>query len=209
MMPVNVLHRLSIITVLVLMVVLGASRATAQTLDADCADFPTQADAQAELERNPSDPFDLDVDGDGIACEDGVLPSRTQSVWYVIATLAFILLISILWWILKKKRQREQVDLRHRIEQLSSNLQEAARVISNIEQEVRARRQLVAQLESDAERAKALSQLHREETEAIAQTLQIQLRAGERRAFRVNLWLTVSSFIAGIIATIAINALVD
>jgi hypothetical protein len=35
----------------------------------DCADFARQQDAQAVLERNPSDPNGLDADNDGIACE--------------------------------------------------------------------------------------------------------------------------------------------
>jgi micrococcal nuclease len=37
--------------------------------DSDCADFPSQAAAQAELGRDPSDPSGLDDDGDGQACE--------------------------------------------------------------------------------------------------------------------------------------------
>lgn len=37
--------------------------------DLDCADFASQADAQAALEEDPSDPHGLDADGDGIACE--------------------------------------------------------------------------------------------------------------------------------------------
>jgi hypothetical protein len=36
----------------------------------DCASFGSQESAQAELERNPSDPSNLDPDGDGQACED-------------------------------------------------------------------------------------------------------------------------------------------
>ena len=43
--------------------------ATAQTGDIDCADFDTQRQAQAELDRDPSDPNTLDTDDDGIACE--------------------------------------------------------------------------------------------------------------------------------------------
>ena len=42
--------------------------AHAQT-DLDCRDFTFQEDAQAVLNRNPSDPFRLDADHDGIACE--------------------------------------------------------------------------------------------------------------------------------------------
>ncbi|MGW2717640.1 excalibur calcium-binding domain-containing protein [Streptomyces sp. NPDC001492] len=43
--------------------------AHAQT-DVDCRDFAFQEDAQAVLNRDPSDPFRLDADHDGIACED-------------------------------------------------------------------------------------------------------------------------------------------
>src|SRR5918994_4021727 len=36
----------------------------------DCASFGSQESAQAELERDPSDPSNLDADNDGQACED-------------------------------------------------------------------------------------------------------------------------------------------
>ena len=35
----------------------------------DCADFDSQQEAQAELDRDPSDPSNLDADNDGEACE--------------------------------------------------------------------------------------------------------------------------------------------
>ena len=36
----------------------------------DCADFSTQEEAQAALNGDPSDPYGLDADSDGIACEE-------------------------------------------------------------------------------------------------------------------------------------------
>jgi hypothetical protein len=36
----------------------------------DCQSFGSQQSAHAELERNPSDPYNLDSDKDGQACED-------------------------------------------------------------------------------------------------------------------------------------------
>src|SRR5215207_8642153 len=39
----------------------------------NCSSFSTQEEAQAELDRDPSDPNNLDADNDGIACEE--LPS--------------------------------------------------------------------------------------------------------------------------------------
>ena len=50
--------------------VLLAGTTVAQTDQYDCASFGSQESAQAELERDPSDPSNLDADNDGIACED-------------------------------------------------------------------------------------------------------------------------------------------
>ncbi len=44
--------------------------AAAQVDQYDCASFGSQESAQAELERDPSDPSNLDPDGNGRACED-------------------------------------------------------------------------------------------------------------------------------------------
>ena len=38
--------------------------------DLDCANFVTQAEAQAAYDADPSDPNGLDADSDGIACEE-------------------------------------------------------------------------------------------------------------------------------------------
>lgn len=42
---------------------------TASAADLNCSDFATQQEAQAEYDRDPSDPNGLDRDDDGIACE--------------------------------------------------------------------------------------------------------------------------------------------
>jgi hypothetical protein len=44
--------------------------AYAQENQFDCASFGSQESAQAELERDPSDPNNLDTDDNGQACED-------------------------------------------------------------------------------------------------------------------------------------------
>lgn len=49
----------------------GGVRAAVAQQDLDCDDFATRADAQAELDSNPSDPNNLDADDDGEACEAG------------------------------------------------------------------------------------------------------------------------------------------
>lgn len=45
--------------------------------DYDCADFANQAEAQEYL--LPGDPYNLDGDGDGVACEDLPCPCSTES----------------------------------------------------------------------------------------------------------------------------------
>ncbi|MGY1601684.1 excalibur calcium-binding domain-containing protein [Geodermatophilus sp. SYSU D00815] len=47
----------------------ATTTSTAAVQDLNCSDFATQADAQAELTRDPTDPHNLDADNDGIACE--------------------------------------------------------------------------------------------------------------------------------------------
>jgi hypothetical protein len=45
--------------------------------DLNCADFTTRPDAQRELDRDRDDPHGLDVDGDGVACEQ--LPTTEET----------------------------------------------------------------------------------------------------------------------------------
>jgi hypothetical protein len=52
--------------------VAGTSAASAHRRDYDCADFATQAEAEEYL--LPGDPYNLDGDNDGIACEDNPCP---------------------------------------------------------------------------------------------------------------------------------------
>jgi hypothetical protein len=49
---------------------------SAQSDDLDCEDFETQEEAQAVLEDDPEDPYNLDPNQDGIAC--ALLPSDDQ-----------------------------------------------------------------------------------------------------------------------------------
>jgi hypothetical protein len=61
---------LALFALCLLSLLVFASAASAQEGQFDCASFGSQESAQAELERDPSDPFNLDPDGDGQACED-------------------------------------------------------------------------------------------------------------------------------------------
>jgi hypothetical protein len=45
--------------------------------DRNCTDFTTQPEAQRQLDRDRDDPHGLDVDGDGVACEQ--LPTTEET----------------------------------------------------------------------------------------------------------------------------------
>ena len=66
------MHRIAALSVVatcwVFCSLLLAGSATAQE-QYDCGDFDSQQEAQAELNRDPSDPNNLDADNEGIACD--------------------------------------------------------------------------------------------------------------------------------------------
>jgi Excalibur calcium-binding domain len=198
------MHRFAIVLATAVLLGLTPVSVSAQPGDLDCADFASQADAQAEFQRDPSDPHGLDPDGDGTACES-IVPSRDQFLVYIAAAIVLLGLLAALqlWWLARRGalRKEGEPDLRDRIKQLSTSLNTAASAISAIEQEVQARQQLVAQLEEDAERAEALARLHECEVQAVVQTLQLEFRRSERRSLRLNLLLSTVFFIAGSIAS--------
>src|SRR5215218_3564906 len=51
-------------------IIYPSKSAMAQADQYDCASFGSQESAQVELDRDPSDPNNLDSDGNGIACDD-------------------------------------------------------------------------------------------------------------------------------------------
>lgn len=71
------MHRWIVIAMLLAGFVIGLAPRVAQAQDYDCSDFAFQEDAQAVLDQDPSDPYNLDGDNDGIACE--TLPRRGTS----------------------------------------------------------------------------------------------------------------------------------
>lgn len=58
-----------------MVMLVAAPAVTAQSGDLDCADFDSQADAQAELRPDSSDPNGLDAENDGVACETSPYPA--------------------------------------------------------------------------------------------------------------------------------------
>lgn len=55
------------------------SKPAAAQVNQDCSSFGSQEAAQAALERDPSDPNDLDPDGNGSACDDYAYNTNTAN----------------------------------------------------------------------------------------------------------------------------------
>src|SRR4051794_10577165 len=61
-----------VVAVVICLLVVVTPASSAHRRDYDCADFATQAEAEEYL--LPGDPYNLDADGGGIACEDNPCP---------------------------------------------------------------------------------------------------------------------------------------
>ena len=57
-----------------------SGESSTSTRDRDCVDFDSQAEAQAVLDDDPSDPERLDADDDGIACESFGYADEVETV---------------------------------------------------------------------------------------------------------------------------------
>ena len=185
-----------------------ASAACAQPprADFDCSDFANAEQAQEVYDRYPGDPYRLDPDGDGVACEGLPLPSPAQISWYLVGGVIILVGVACVLVAWHRRRSTQGRDtLQSRIGELTENLHTAARVIGDIEKEVQARQALVDDLKQDAKRAEALSKIHKNQAEAIAQTLQAELKKMKSRSLRGNLWLTGVTFILSGIVSILVN----
>jgi hypothetical protein len=73
--------------------------------------------------------------------------------------------------------------LEQKITVLTGSLNNAARAISDIEQEIQSRQQFADKLRADAEEAKKIATLNKEQVDAVAQTLRGQLQEQERASY--------------------------
>ena len=87
--------------------------------------------------------------------------------------------------------------LESRISELSTLLINSAQRIGEIESEVRRRQELVEKLQTDAETAKRLSAVNKEQAEAIAQTLRGELKRQSEHHWWSENWLHFTYMIMG------------
>jgi len=186
--------------------------AHAQQRDFDCVDFVSQRDAQRLYDSIPgeNDPYLLDRDGDGFACEVG-LPSREQTAAYVMlaAALAGAMISGAYFW---DRRRRAQAvkghDLEDRLAELQSNLRTVTTSIEGIDKEVSARKEAVEQLKKEAQQAEELSRLSANQAEAVKASLRDVISAYDRRTLQINILLAIVTSIVGIGGSVLVSIFV-
>jgi hypothetical protein len=92
-----------------------------------------------------------------------------------------------------------------RVPKLIAALTEATKVIGEIERDVKSRSELVARLQDDAERTRQLLALNREEVEAVAQTLRVEVEREGRRGLLMNVVLNAVFFGLGVGVTLLVG----
>src|SRR5947209_3446002 len=80
---------------------------------------------------------------------------------------AFLALVGFLFR--RRSRQKEGESLQQRLDRLTKSLSEAARVIDDIDKEIKAREALVSNLETEAAEYDRIVALKKREVEAVAQ----------------------------------------
>lgn len=186
------------------------SNVSAQTVDYDCVDFPTQADAQVIYDQFPGDPYRLDPDGDGIPCESSSLPSGAQTAGYVGVVLLVVALsgVAIAAWQRRKVVKGVDAPPAHRFDELETGLQAMSDVIggANFESDNLSSRSPIStsldgndgrSLEPGVDRVKALLDEMREE-----------FQQATRRAAKVNLFIAAGVALVSVAGAVIVSIFV-
>lgn len=102
--------------------------------------------------------------------------------------------------ILLRSRKRAE-SFEERVARLTHSLNEAGRVVGELEREIASRRRLVDELRQEQVRM----EFSREEVDAVAQALRAQLRHQGQRTLLLSLVQGAAFFVLGVVATILIG----
>ena len=96
---------------------------------------------------------------------------------------------------------KQQPSLQDRIKVLTNSLNKSASTIQDIETEIKNRQALVEKLQKDAEIAKKLTELNKDQVDAISQVLRGQIEEEEHRSFWSNQALAFFYVLLGVLLT--------
>ncbi|WP_181778891.1 hypothetical protein [Pseudonocardia pini] len=183
--------------------------ASAQEPRVSCASLGSQEAAEQAVSVDPSLLPLLDRDGDGVPCESGV-PSPSQLGVYIVVGAVLVGVGSLaLLGLQRRKSRSEEETLEARVARLQGSLTDAAGVVAEIEREVASRQELLAKLEEDARRVRALTGMDSAEVDAVTQALNGQLAQLEKRSLRGSIVLSSIFYVLGIVSGVLTNIFVS
>lgn len=104
-----------------------------------------------------------------------------------------------------KKEARETVEMR--ISRLFQELEEAVRLLGDIQNEIKARHNLALKLQEDIRTYKQIVELKQPEVEAVAQLLRGELRKERRHSFWRDFSMKLVFYVLGVFTTLALSRL--
>ena len=105
---------------------------------------------------------------------------------------------------LSSKNNKEET-LEDRINKLTIALKESSHLVTEVENEISSRQQLVEELQKDAEKYEKLVSINQEQVDAVAQLLQGELRKESNKSFVKGIIVNFIFFILGAGVSILIS----
>ena len=125
----------------------------------------------------------------------------------VLATLgaAGSLIGELIGKLIRKKEEKKKPELTKRVETLTASLTKSTSLISEIQDEIEKRHELVTKLKEDTEHYNTLSKLKEKEAEAVAQLLEGIVNKDSQRSFYKGVIVNFIFFALGVAASYAIT----
>ncbi len=95
----------------------------------------------------------------------------------------------------RSKGKTETLEVR--IDKLTAALKSSSQLVSEVESEIQARKELVVELQKDAEKYEKLISLNQEQVDAVAQVLQGELTKESGKSFKKSLLVNFIFFLLG------------
>jgi TolA-binding protein len=127
----------------------------------------------------------------------------------IIATLGAGVLASVVAGVIQSffshKNSKNEETLEDRINKLTSALKESSHLVTEVEAEINERRNLVQELQKDAEKYEKLVSMNKDQVEAVAQLLQGELKKEGNKSFWKGILANFIFFVLGAGVSVALS----
>ena len=127
--------------------------------------------------------------------------SSSEVASVVVTVLGAILAVVAQLYERLRERKKKEETIEDRINTLTTSLRDASRIVSQVEEEIADRQQLVQRLQKDAETYNKVASLNKGDVEAVAQVLRGELKKDDRRKLFRDILLNFVFFMLGLAAS--------